>query len=588
MSNRLRRVGREGGSLLLGFVIVTATAAAGRLPAAEIPPADVALCGGRIVTLDPQESIAEALAVRQGRIVAVGKQALVNRHIGPSTRVVALEGRMVLPGFIETHCHPVGIALAELEQPYAELTSIAQLQQWLRQRAKEVPPGEWIRVPRNEITRLSEQRFPTVAELDAACSTHPVVYTSVRKHVLNSLAFERLGITAQTDRTPGGGRLLRDAQGRPWMISGGDSYLQEQMPRPAYTEDETTAALVKLLKHYNSVGITSIFDRANTAEAYLRYRRLHEGGQLPLRVTVTFRNNALRSAAAVERFAGQLGIRPGEGNDWVKPGPLKITVDGGIHWGNTRLTEPYGTRRIAFYHLDDPQYQGDLNFSPDEMREVFAAAHRLGWQMSCHVTGDGGVERVLDALEASTALASAADRRFTLIHAYFPSPAIVERCRRLGVCVDTQAYLYYRDADAIHKIYGPSWSERFIGLGDWVRGGVPVAVNSDHMIGLDADHAMNSFNPFLMLWIAVARKDDRGNVYGPGQRLSRSDALRAVTLWAAHLSFDEDKLGSLEAGKLADLVVIDRDYLNCPVDEIRQTRPVMTMVGGRIVFQHAD
>ncbi|MBM3890686.1 MAG: amidohydrolase family protein, partial [Verrucomicrobia bacterium] len=168
---------------------------------------------------------------------------------------------------------------------------------------------------------------------------------------------------------------------------------------------------------------------------------------------------------------------------------------------------------------------------------------------------------------------------------YFPTPAIARRAKELGVCVDTQGYLYYRDAEAMAEVYGKPWAGRFIGLGEWARAGVPVGVNSDHMIGLDPDHAMNSFNPALMLWIAVARQTDRGNVYGAQQKLSRLDALRAVTLWAAWLSFDEDKLGSLEPGKLADLVVIDRDCLNCPEDDLRQIKVLRTMVGGKTVFQ---
>lgn len=542
--------------------------------------AETVLLDGKIVTLDAGERMAEAVAVRDGRLLAVGSNAEVERCIGPDTKVLRLEGRTVLPGLIETHCHAIGVGQGELEQRYVELSSIAEIQDWIRRQAAETPAGQWLVVPRNEITRLAERRHPTRAELDAACATHPVDYVSVRKHVLNSRAFELLGIADDT-QTIEGGEIIRDEQGRPWMIAGADALFQKLQPRRMFSEQETQDALARVLRRYNEVGITSIFERATDLAGYRTYEALRDQGRLSVRATLTFRSQ-FRSAADVERYVSELGLKPGEGDDWVRAGPLKITVDGGIHWGNTYLSEPYGPARLKFYKLVDPEYRGDLRFSVEEMRQVFAAGHRLGWQMCCHVTGDAGVDRVLDALEAANAEVSATGRRFTLIHSYFPTAEAVARCRRLGVGVDTQTYLYYKDAAVIGDVYGPAWAERFIGLGDWVRGGVPVAINADHMIGLDPDHAMNSFNPFLHLYIAVTRKDQHGNIYGERQKLSRLDALRTVTTWAAWLAFDETRKGTLEAGKFADLVVLDRDYLTCPDDEIRHIKPVWTMVAGRL------
>jgi predicted amidohydrolase YtcJ len=220
------------------------------------------------------------------------------------------------------------------------------------------------------------------------------------------------------------------------------------------------------------------------------------------------------------------------------------------------------------------------------MTAVFGEAHRLGWQMSCHVTGDEGVERVLDALEALDSPSDpAAAHRFNLIHAYFPTPHIVARSKRLGVGVDTQSYIYFKDSDWMADVYGKPWADMLIGPGAWFQGGVPVALNSDHMAGLDPDKAMNAYNPFLMLSIAVTRKNEQGDVHGQVQKLSRLDALRCVTWNGAWLAFDEDVKGSLEPGKLADLVVLDRDYLACPENEIRAIKPLMTMVDGKIVYQ---
>jgi len=269
----------------------------------------------------------------------------------------------------------------------------------------------------------------------------------------------------------------------------------------------------------------------------------------------------------------------------VRIGPLKLFADGGIHWGNTFLRVPYGEKRIAFYRLDNPEYRGDFHYTDDDLQAVVRMANRLGWPVTVHVTGDAGVDRVLDAMEAANADRPIAGRRFTLTHAYFPTSEAVARARKLGVCVDTQPYLYYRDSAAMDEVYGRAWAERLIGLGDWIHGGVATAISSDHMIGMDPNHAMNSFNPFLQAYIAVTRRNERGEVIGERQKVSRMEALRAMTRDAAYLTFMERASGSLEIGKYADLAVLDRDYLTCPDQEIREIRVMMTMVGGKPVYE---
>ena len=552
-------------------------------PAPDAPPprADMALLGGKILTLDARDSIVQAVAIREGRILAVGTDAEITRHVGGATKVMRLAGRTVVPGFIETHVHAIGAAQASLGQPYAELHSIAEVQEWIRKRARELPAGTWIEVPRNDITRLAERRHPTPAELDAACTTHPVGFEAARKWVLNSLGFKLLGITDGAKAVPGV-RVLRDASGRPRMLVGAGGLVRRFLPYPKCSDEQTLDALTRLLRRYNEVGITSIGERGASRDTYRLYRALGERGVRSIRVVLTFRGS-MRTADDVVRFADSVGLKPADSDDWIHIGPLKIMIDGGIHWGNTHLREPYGKKRADFYAIDDPNYRGDMPYTVDQMRDVFAAANRLGWQMCGHITGDAGVDRVLDALEAASREKPFAGRRFTLLHAYFPTPEAIQRGKRLGICVDTQPYLYYKDSEAIAEIYGPSWAERLIGVGDWLRGGIPVAINSDHMIGLDPDHAMNSFNPFLQMYIAVSRKNERGRVWGPRQKISRIDALRSMSTTAAYVNFWEKEVGSLEPGKLADLVVIDRDYLECPEEEIRQIKVLTTIVGGKVV-----
>ena len=551
---------------------------------AQAQEADLLVINGRIVTMDPAEHVVEALAVKDGKIVAAGTNADLAALKGPRTEVMDLAGKTVLPGLIETHCHSVGAASEAVTGTYQELRSIAEIQSWIAKRAKEVPPSAWIEVPRNEITRLKEHRHPTPEELDAGTTEHPVLYTSVTKHVLNSAGWKAIGVVDEKSTIPDG-EILRNEAGRPVLIRGGNVTVHRNLQAPKVPREDWLASLKKLHGIYNSVGITSIFERATDKEGMGMFTTLRDKGELNVRVTGTYRF-AARTPAAVEKAIAGFGWKPGQGDEWVKAGPLKITVDGGIHWGTTWLSEPYGQRRTAFYRNPDPSYTGDHNYTPEEMKMIFGIGTRQGWQMSAHVTGDAGTRAVLGAVAAvAQEQPVIKERRFTLIHSYFPNPAIVSLCKDLGVGVDTQGYLYHRDADILAEIYGEPWAERFIGLGDWVRAGVPVAINSDHMTGVDPDHAMNSFNPFLMLWIAVARQTDQGHVHGERQKLSRLDALRAVTLWAAWLSFDEKKLGSLEPGKLADFVVIDRGYLTCAEDEIRGIHALRTVVGGRTVFE---
>jgi predicted amidohydrolase YtcJ len=342
--------------------------------------------------------------------------------------------------------------------------------------------------------------------------------------------------------------------------------------------------LPRVLRRYNAVGITAVTERRSDVEGYRIYQELRKSGRLPVRATITI-GLSERTPDKIEAFLRGIGVRQGDGDEWVKVGGLKVIGDGGIHWGTTALREPYGPKRIAFYRLTDANYRGDLFFSTDELRSILETANRLGWQVGVHMTGDAAVDQLLDAAEAADRKLSIRDRRFTFIHAYFPAADAIARARRLGMCVDTQPYLYYKDADAIAEVYGEDWAGRFIGLGAWLRSGMVTAINADHMIGLDPNHAMNSYNPFLAMYIAVSRKNEKGRVYDAEQKISRLAALRSMTSHAAFINFNEKKIGSLEVGKLADLAVLDRDYLLCPEEEIRAIEVLTTMVGGKVVYK---
>ncbi|MFP6762326.1 MAG: amidohydrolase family protein, partial [Planctomycetaceae bacterium] len=241
--------------------------------AADSGPADTILAGGNIHTLNRDQPLAQAIAIRGGRILSVGDSRDIRRLAGPETSVIELNGKHVLPGLIETHCHAIGVGRNSLVEPYVELSTIPEIQAWLRKQAKTTPRGRWITVPRTPITRLVERRHPTAGELDAGCSTHPVVFTAARKSSLNSRAFKILGVTAGDPSLPGGvGRVISDLNGQPWIVADAGAVLAKFRPRREFTDEETLASMARVMQRYNEVGITSIFERASNADGVRLFR----------------------------------------------------------------------------------------------------------------------------------------------------------------------------------------------------------------------------------------------------------------------------------------------------------------------------
>ena len=558
------------------------------VPGAE-PPADLVVLNGKIVTVNPHSSIVEAAAVREGRFVAVGANSKVKKLVGDRTRVIDARGKTVVPGLIETHVHAIGVARDEAVQPFVQLSSIAEIQQWVRQQAQSTPKDEWIQIPRIDLTRLREGRLPARSELDAAAAEHPVVfnwqYGSRQIQVLNTAALRAANITRDTpDPTGGKTKIVKDAQGEPTGVLENPGGLTSKFRQSKPVSDEAFLAALKAVhRAYNRIGITSVIERNSNVEGYRTYEKLKAAGELAVRATVTIGYGARNTTEEAEKFIRELPFRFGDGDDWVRVGPLKIFVDGGILYGTAYMREPYGPEGNQFYGFTDPGHRGTVNFTAERIENMMRAAHRSGWQMCSHVTGDGGVDLVLDALERVNRDIPVKDRRYTLIHAYFPNPTAIRRAAELGVCVDTQPAWYYKDGDALAKALGEDRLKHFIGLADWRKGGLKVAINSDHMHGIDPNKSLNPFNPFLAMYVAVTRRTESGRVIGPEQRVSREQALRMATIDAAYLSFDEKRKGSIEVGKLGDLVLLSDDLLTCDAERIKDIQPLATVVGGKVV-----
>jgi predicted amidohydrolase YtcJ len=555
----------------------------GLAPQAPAPPADLVVLDAKILTVDDGFRVAQALAVRDGRFVAVGTTAGVRARIGPATRVIDGAGRTVIPGLIDAHVHALGVAAAEATQPFRNLRSIGELQDWVRTTAARVPPGTWIWTPRMYPPRLRERRFPTRQELDAAAPRHPVAVDGLYALSLNSLALRAAGVTRATADPPGGA-IARDAAGDPTGLLRNVGSMLARF-RPADAAVPPLEMLERVHQQYVRTGITSVIERDATVEGYRAYEALQRAGRLRVRATVTLRLPHPEDAADVERFVTGLPLAFNRGDDWLKVGPLKIFADGGILLGTAFMREPYGPGARDLYAIDDPSYRGLMTLTPAQLRAAVAIGRRHGWQMVVHVTGDAGVDAVLDAFAAAQEGRPADEARSTLIHAYFVHPDSAARAARLGVLVDTQPAWYYEDADALAAGLGRERLAHFIGLRTLRQAGVDVAIDTDHMFGLDRDEALNPFNPFLTIYAATTRRTRSGAIVSGDEAVSREEALRMMTSAAARFSFDEKTRGSIEAGKAADFVVLDADLLTCPPDRLRAIQPEMTVIGGRVAYE---
>jgi predicted amidohydrolase YtcJ len=547
--------------------------------------ADLILHNGKLLTVDSKFSIVQAVAVKGSRIVRTGTSAEVLRlERSAGTRVVDLGGKTVVPGLIDSHVHTLGAGLSEFRDPMPRFKSVGDIQDYLRERAKVVPKGEWILVPRTFATRLTEMRVPNRHDLDVV-PDHPVFLDSSYVSVLNTLGLKVCNITRETPDPPAG-QVVKDANGEPnGILRNTPTLTRASEKAQVFTHEEKLRAMREMLQRYQDAGLTGIGDRAVVAEDVQLYRELEQKQELPVRVVMTWRLNAAQPVEDAVREIREThrDWKTNAGSEWLKFGAFKVTLDGGMIQGTAYQRMPYGAFGKQLYAQNDPDSRGALFIQAPKLYAILEAAVEQGWQLTAHSQGGGAVDNLLDAFEKLNARKSIAASRSHVMHASFQNKEAIQRARKLGVLADVQpAWLYY-DAPALEKVFPskPGPMRYFIPLKSYLDAGVRIAGGSDHMIGFDKNAAINPYNPFLGMWTAVTRKTRFGEVVGPEERISRAEALRMYTESAAYLQFAEKERGTIEAGKLADLVVLDRDYLTCPEDEIRRIEPAAMYLGGR-------
>jgi predicted amidohydrolase YtcJ len=551
-------------------------------------PPDLILHHGKIVTVDERFSLAEAIAVRGERIVAVGSSEDLLKTKGEKTQLIDLAGKMVLPGLMDSHVHPTGAALHEFDHVLPEMETIEDVLAYIQTRAKVVPEGDWILLRQVFITRLREQRYPTKEELDQAAPKHPVMFSTGPDGMLNSLGLKVSGIDKDF-QVVGNGYLEKDpASGEPTgMLRSCTRYAKTKSPAKRPSKEQELARIAELFHDYNSVGLTSVADRDCSPGAIANYQALHEKGDLSVRMMISHGVDAQQKLEAVQESIKKVAAHPlRKADSRLRIIGVKCYLDGGMLTGSAYMREPWGVSKI--YSITDPRYRGVLFIEPDKLLPIVRATVESGLQFTAHSVGDGAVTNLVDAYEEVNKTTPIRETRPCITHCNFMTAEAIDRMAKLGVSADIQPAWLYLDSRTLHAQFGEQRTRYFQPLHTLFEKGVIAGGGSDHMQKIGSLRSVNPYNPFLGMWTTITRQARwyDGKMH-PEEALTREQAIRFYTMNNAFLLFLDKEVGSLEAGKQADLIVLDRDLLTCPVDDIREAKVLKTWLAGKLVHDAA-
>ncbi len=533
--------------------------------------ADLILYNGNVLTMAEKTHL-EALAIRDGCIVAVGTSHDVLRLCGSATRYVDLAGKTALPGFIETHNHPMHygyaakIAVNASTPPNETIDDIVQR---IEERVRSTPKGAWIRAERYDDTLLREKRHPNRADLDRVSPNHAVYMTHVTGHfsVANSVALAIAGITKETP-DPSGGIIYRDESGVPNGVlaeSAAQMLVSEHLP--AFSEDEMLASLQTASDEYVKAGVTTAHDLGiglhGGTQAIAAYHRAKERGIFRPRVY-----GFLAEQILPELAEGKLGpmVRAiaGIGDDHLRLAGVKMWSDGSIQGITGALSEPYYCQ---------PTTRGLPIYSEEELSLRIRALRDAGWHVAIHANGDAAIQAVIAAYERTPG-----GQRYRIEHCQTGRDDQLDRIAAHDIHVSFFIkHVYYWGDRHRDMFLGPQRAKRISPLESARRRGIRYALHSDCPV--------TPVMPLEGIWAAVNRVTSSGAELGPEQRIDVDNALRGYTANAAYLSFEEKKKGTLETGKFGDVVVLDRDPLAIEPGQLNRVNVKMTIIGGQVVFE---
>lgn len=535
--------------------------------------ADLLLQHGHIVTMDSARQVFESMAIRDGKILAVGREDALKNCAGGRTALLDLHGRTVLPGLIDVHTHAMvwvkSILRGEIDASYPAVRSISEITKAVAERSAKLSPGQWILGSGWDDAKLAERRYITRHDLDAASPNNPVYLTHDSGHlaVANSAALKLAHVTRDT-KDPQGGVIEHDASGEPTGILK-DTAMGLVFSLVPGDPPEINLRAAKLISQKAAqVGLTTIHDIYISSEEMHGYQQAHDRGWLKVRVQMSPRIGRIADA---EKLA-DMGVHTGFGDDQLKFGAAKMFADGGM-----------GARTIAIYPpgvIGEPNNLGVLRWFPADMQKAHLIAARAGWQLETHAIGDRAIDEVLDSYAAVIQQLALKDPRFRIVHAGISTPAIQKRLRELNVLVDGNPPFVYWIGSWFEK-YGPERVRWCYPAKSYIENGIIEAAGSDVPV--------TPISPWWGIWAAVARRELKTDqVLAPEERISVEQALTLYTRNGAYAGFEENIKGSLERGKLADFIVVDRDVLTLPTDELKDVKVLQTFVGGRKVYDASE
>lgn len=528
--------------------------AQGPLPAA--PAADLVLLNGIVITVDRAFSTAEGVAIAGDRILTTGNEDQLRTLAGPKTRIVDLKGNTVIPGLMDNHLHGAGGG------PGVDLSrarTLADVNTALRSRIASVAPGELI-VSNSDWheAQLKEQRLPLRDDLDRVAPQNPLVLVrGGHEYILNSAALSRWNITAETP-VPAGGRITRYPDGRlnGELVDAARALVR--LPPSVRTPNDLLASRLADYRKLNEVGLTSVRHPGISIADYRMLEGMRSRGELTMRINALLRPDAQLAAS---------GIRQGEGDAWLRVGGIKLAVDGGFEGGLMR--EPYEEPWD-----ENGTFRGLQTMETERFVSTVRELNNQDWRVATHAVGDAAIDLVLSAYEKAHADRSIVGRRWSIEHAFVGRPDHLPRLKALAVAISAQHHLY---------LAGPSlvkyWGAERAGITTPAR----MYLDAGLQVSSGSDAPVVPYPPLWTLYHFITRDTISGGVMGADQRVTREQALRMATINNAWLAMEERSKGSIEPGKLADLVILDENPLTAPELRLRDAKVLATIVSGKLV-----